>query len=240
MAHGSTFSEHAPQGDGPAARRARQLSLRESAVLAVVRSGMTTKEIAARLRISHSTVNYHLANIYRKLRAHSRVEALNAFDELLALNVFEIERGAVDLGTRLAASIAAPAGAERRAAYYLLKDDRLTPFVEQDTSDARVDISFEVSEHPVFYDIVARGKALSGTLEINRIGPHVRKIATVTGVKAGAGVPVYRGNALHGILAVGSRGAEPPKELLGRLADLGRLVELALGQPRRNAGLLGT
>ena len=36
--------------------------------------GKTNKEIAAQLYLSPKTIEYHLANAYRKLGVHSRVE----------------------------------------------------------------------------------------------------------------------------------------------------------------------
>lgn len=54
------------------------LSPRESEILALVADGLTSKAIAARLGISESTVNWHLANALRKLGASSRAAAVAA------------------------------------------------------------------------------------------------------------------------------------------------------------------
>ena len=56
-----------------------RLSAREGDVLALVAAGLTTKDLALQLGISVATANYHLANIYRKLGAHSRVAAAVAY-----------------------------------------------------------------------------------------------------------------------------------------------------------------
>jgi len=40
----------------------------------LVGEGKTNKEIAAQLYLSPKTIEYHLANAYRKLGVHSRVE----------------------------------------------------------------------------------------------------------------------------------------------------------------------
>jgi DNA-binding CsgD family transcriptional regulator len=69
-----------------AARRIKgpaQLSGREREVLALLSTGCTSKAIAAQLGVSRNTANYHLANIYRKLGAHNRVAACNAFRRML-------------------------------------------------------------------------------------------------------------------------------------------------------------
>lgn len=53
----------------------RQLSARETEVLALAASGLTHKEIANRLGISNRTARNHLAHIYDKLDIHGRAEA---------------------------------------------------------------------------------------------------------------------------------------------------------------------
>lgn len=55
------------------------ISPRELQVLALVAGGLTTKGIAFHLGVSPNTINYHLANLYRKLRVHSRVDAARAY-----------------------------------------------------------------------------------------------------------------------------------------------------------------
>jgi NarL family two-component system response regulator LiaR len=52
------------------------LTEREHAVLQLVAQGLSNMEIGERLSISPSTVKYHLANIFSKLRVSSRVEAI--------------------------------------------------------------------------------------------------------------------------------------------------------------------
>ena len=52
------------------------LSRREQEVLAFLARGYRYKEIAASLFLSVETVRTHIRNIYEKLHAHSRAEAL--------------------------------------------------------------------------------------------------------------------------------------------------------------------
>lgn len=52
------------------------LSARELAVLRLVAEGAHTKDIAARLFISPTTVRNHVENILKKLHVHSRLEAI--------------------------------------------------------------------------------------------------------------------------------------------------------------------
>src|SRR5688572_33153808 len=58
----------APADDGP------QLTERETEVLKMVAKGMSYKQIAERLVISHRTVQNHVQNTLRKLQMHNRVE----------------------------------------------------------------------------------------------------------------------------------------------------------------------
>jgi DNA-binding NarL/FixJ family response regulator len=52
------------------------LTIRERLVLRFVRIGCTNKEIALALSVSTETVKKHLQNIYRKLNAGNKIEAL--------------------------------------------------------------------------------------------------------------------------------------------------------------------
>lgn len=52
------------------------LTNRERDVLALVAQGMTNKQVAAQLKIRPRTVKYHLDNIFAKLNASSRTEAV--------------------------------------------------------------------------------------------------------------------------------------------------------------------
>ncbi len=80
-----------PSGEGPAsgARRAGEapgvprLTERETEVLRLVAKGLTYRQIAERLVISHRTVQNHVQNTLGKLQLHNRVELVR----------FAIERG---------------------------------------------------------------------------------------------------------------------------------------------------
>ena len=58
------------------------LSARELEVLQLLKSNLRGPEIAERLVVSLNTVRYHTKNIYRKLRANSRLEAIQRAKEL--------------------------------------------------------------------------------------------------------------------------------------------------------------
>jgi DNA-binding NarL/FixJ family response regulator len=61
---------------GPDAARAgeQELTDRETEILKMVAKGMSYKQIAERLVISHRTVQNHVQNTLRKLQMHNRVE----------------------------------------------------------------------------------------------------------------------------------------------------------------------
>ena len=52
------------------------LTVREKEVMNFLSRGLSYKEIAQRLGVSHETVKKHLKNIYRKLRVQNKIEAL--------------------------------------------------------------------------------------------------------------------------------------------------------------------
>ncbi|MDQ3601401.1 MAG: response regulator transcription factor, partial [Actinomycetota bacterium] len=58
----------APEPDTP------QLTERETEVLRLVAKGLTARQIADRLVISHRTVENHVQSTLRKLQLHNRVE----------------------------------------------------------------------------------------------------------------------------------------------------------------------
>ena len=55
------------------------LTIREKEVLELASKGLTRKEIAAKLFVSHHTIKKHFENIYRKLRVRNKIQALNKF-----------------------------------------------------------------------------------------------------------------------------------------------------------------
>ena len=62
--------------DGPAATDPRRPALteRETEVLRMVAKGLSYRQIAERLVLSHRTVQNHVQNTLRKLQMHNRVE----------------------------------------------------------------------------------------------------------------------------------------------------------------------
>lgn len=57
--------------------KTEQLTERETEVLCQVSKGRLNKEIGAELNISLDTVKKHIKNIYRKVNARNRIEAVH-------------------------------------------------------------------------------------------------------------------------------------------------------------------
>jgi len=72
----------APFDGNPKAKAALGLSERELEVLQERAAGRSNKEIAARLHVSPSTVKTHVANLFAKLDARRRTEAIRRAREL--------------------------------------------------------------------------------------------------------------------------------------------------------------
>lgn len=204
------------------------LSRQEVSVLMLATAGLTSKEISLTLRVSANTVKYHLSNIYRKLRVHTRAEAVDAYHRLLQGSTSVGVRAVLDMGTRLAAQLAASFIGPSRAAYLRVDGPMLTPVIELDAEKSPRGRAFPLAENHHFSEIVTKRRPRSGTVGSRPLGPTARQTAAGLGVTAGAGVPIVVGNSVHGVLAIGARGRSVPPELFRGLIDLGHLVELAL------------
>ena len=79
---GSASSPGAESGKAPGQIADDPLSERELDVLGLLASGKTNSEVAGDLFVSVGTVKSHTGNIYRKLGARNRAEALNRAREL--------------------------------------------------------------------------------------------------------------------------------------------------------------
>ncbi len=77
----STLAAHASSALGQVAATNRPLHMtaRQTQVLALIASGLSDKEIAARLGVAHRTVRTHLDRLLREHRLHNRTEAVAAW-----------------------------------------------------------------------------------------------------------------------------------------------------------------
>lgn len=71
----TAFHAIAPSPLGNEPEQTVDLSPRELEVLEAVATGLSNREIAAKLWVSEPTVKFHLTNIYRKLRVTNRTQA---------------------------------------------------------------------------------------------------------------------------------------------------------------------
>jgi DNA-binding CsgD family transcriptional regulator len=207
--------------------RRQLLSARETAVIAAAGRGLTTKQVAAELGISRNTAAFHLANVYRKLRAHSRVEALNAYSDLIALSRLDSITHILRLGTRLATHISSPA-IPVRATYFRIADGMVKALVELDAMGLQVSTSFPLAEHPFMREIAATLRPIAGQLASRPMNSMLSELAASARVTSGAGVAIAPGGSVHGILSIAARGPELPPDALDRLVEVGEMVELGL------------
>jgi LuxR family maltose regulon positive regulatory protein len=54
----------------------------EQQILLLLKKGLSNKHISSQTGISVNTVKYHLKNIYKKLSAKNRIDAINKFNEI--------------------------------------------------------------------------------------------------------------------------------------------------------------
>jgi len=63
-----------------------QLSPREHEIMALMSSGETNREIATHTSLSINTINNHIANIYKKLGSHNRVNAVSLWESMFRVD----------------------------------------------------------------------------------------------------------------------------------------------------------
>jgi signal transduction histidine kinase len=163
----------------------------------------------------------------RTTRLLNQEAAINAAARELALLSEPVAITA--LGTQLATRIASPLGSEiRRASYLRIEDGWVSVDAQCDDFGLRIVESWPLQEHPGLREAVATLQPVAAPLRPEELGPVFRSVLAETGITHGAWVPVCPDGALHGVLAVSSRGAPLPAECLDRCVGLGHILELAL------------
>jgi DNA-binding NarL/FixJ family response regulator len=71
---GLVLGEFRRMADGPGPQPDNELTPRETEILKMVATGMSYRQIAERLVLSHRTVQNHTQNVLAKLQLHNRVE----------------------------------------------------------------------------------------------------------------------------------------------------------------------
>lgn len=131
--------------------------------------------------------------------------------------------------TKIAADLASPVGAGRRATYFRVEGGWVTIEAQPDEAGHSIlDSGFALDEHPPLLRVVETGEAVNANFEDEQFGPELRAAVQSAGVTHGACVPIAVGGRLVGALAVGGRGQPIGPQLFDQLIALGHIVELAL------------
>ena len=159
--------------------------------------------------------------------AHRRTASLvTTAEELTAsLSPFDV----LSAATRLASEMASPAGTSGRRAQYMRVSGGTVRLVAQyDETGEFVAHSFPLSEHPHLQEVMRSGEAIQRPLDAKSVGPTVGALIERLELTHSIYVPVYRGNAIDGVLSVPTRGKEASQELFEHCKAVGHLTELAL------------
>jgi DNA-binding NarL/FixJ family response regulator len=88
------------RGARETARALAQLTPREREVLALLAEGLSTRQIATRLKLSARTVESHIGRVYEKLNVRTRVQALYRAAGLGLVDLFTRPGGSKGSGTK--------------------------------------------------------------------------------------------------------------------------------------------
>jgi diguanylate cyclase (GGDEF)-like protein len=186
-------------------------------------------------------VTFTIRNLRRHMLAvrADRDELLREDDVLAAteLELLGLRRPeeVIAVACRSAAGIASPSGGLPRWATYLRIDNDLVSIVDgYDAAGETKPSTWRILDHPYIATVLHRGEPMAGPLDAELLGETLREFARDTGVTHGAWVPVVLNGKIDGILSVVGRGAQVSSHLLGVLAQLGRILELALANARIN------
>jgi len=56
-----------------------RVTRRQAEILALIATGLSDKEVAQRLGLTHGTIRTHLKRLFRRYKLHSRMEAVEAW-----------------------------------------------------------------------------------------------------------------------------------------------------------------
>jgi diguanylate cyclase (GGDEF)-like protein len=135
----------------------------------------------------------------------------------------------VTIAVQLAAEIASPPGLRsRRANYCRISDGVVRVDAEWDANGQWRGATWPLAEHPLLAESVRRRVPTSGALDLARLGPAVRRLASDQQVEHGAWIPVVVDGELHGVLAVAGRNRPVSDEELSRSVAIVGIMELSL------------
>ena len=116
----------------------------------------------------------------------------------------------------------------RRATYFTVTGQTVIVGDEYDEAGQRAHSGFDLSGHPPIATVVATLRPVTAEIDPGQFGDGPRQAFKEGGVTHGAWIPVTHDHALHGVLAVASRGRPIPDHVFELLISLGHTVELAL------------
>ena len=136
----------------------------------------------------------------------------------------------VAIGSRVAAEIASPLGAAGwRGSFYRIEGELVRVDAQFDPGGVSETEVWPLREHPLLLEAVRTGKPTRGPLVPDQLGPTVRESIRAAGLTHGAWVPIFSGGEVCGVLALATRGEAISADQLSRCADVGQILELALG-----------
>jgi diguanylate cyclase (GGDEF)-like protein len=195
----------------------------------IIRRVVLWAATCALITVSAYSIRRQLGMAGRRERERARqLDALmNASRELTAISD---PSEVIDAGIHWAANLVSPPGSQyRRAQYLQVNDGWVTHANQYDEAGIRISDTYLLTEHRRLEEVVRTGEADTGPIVLSDLGPEARKIIERLGVSHGAWVPVRQHGALHGVLAVSSRGTTFTHDMLETCEALGSILELALG-----------
>jgi diguanylate cyclase (GGDEF)-like protein len=164
-----------------------------------------------------------------------RTDALAAAAQQLTM-IFDSNE-VITTATELAAQLVSPPGTPgRRAQYTRLVGSSVTIIAQYDETGQTIS-DFPLSDHPILQEVMGTGHAINRQIDIEALGPQVRRMITTLGLTHGVYVPVYLDGAIDGVLAVPIRGQSVSADLFEYCKAVGHLTELALTNARNHERL---
>ena len=163
-----------------------------------------------------------------------RTVALTAATQQLTMTFDPHE--VITAATELAAQLVSPPGTPGRRAQYTRTNGPTVTVVAQydETGQDSTDFRFPLSDHPILEEVMRTGVAANRSIDVEALGPEVRKLMITLGLTHSVYVPVCVEGAIDGVLSVPLRGQALSADLFEFCKAVGHLTELALGNARNH------
>ena len=140
--------------------------------------------------------------------------------------------------TRLAATLASPAGTPgRRAQYNRVHGETVQVVAQYDDTGQAITEPFALTEQPNLVEVIRADVTMQLPVDPERAGPKIAELVRKLGVTSSIYIPVHRDGAIDGILSVPLRGTQATQDLVDFYRAFGHFVELALGNAHVHAAL---